>query len=149
MHGVKVGYWDVNGAICGGGGGGDERASEPASQPARERRTRYQSPALKAASKRVLSAYTPWRMRREGRANAPRYQCPWTQFTSIFESYHIHPCCIEARAFPLFLSFFLFNVHWDCQFGNLSRKHKHGSRASSREIGDRCSEGIDIASQNR
>lgn len=69
MYGVKVGYWDVNGAICGG-----ERASE---------RERARASSLSVAgSKSGLRAGFKARASEEGRANAPRYQRPWTRFTS-------------------------------------------------------------------
>lgn len=97
MYGVKVGYWDVNGAIC----GCDERASERvrASKQVRARTpARYQSPALKAALERILNRERARASEHgEGHANAPRYQRPWTRFTSLFEPYRTCPYCRATR----------------------------------------------------
>jgi len=83
---VKVGYWDVNGAIC--GSGGDSGGSEL------DERARYQSPLLKAALDRAFKARTS---EREGHANAPRYQCPRMRFTRAFLSLI---ACIRSSILP-------------------------------------------------
>lgn len=68
-------------------------AAAAASERANEReraRARYQSPALKVALERAFKA----RASEEGHANAPRYQRPWTRFTSgVFEPYRTCPYC--------------------------------------------------------
>lgn len=59
---------------------------------------RYQSPALKAALERILNRERARASEHgEGHANAPRYQRPWTRFTSLFEPYRTCPYCRATR----------------------------------------------------